>query len=57
MTFGIILIWAVTIPAWPLFITDVLNAHDPEMVKTLLTLLVVTYIAFLLIGNHIDILF
>jgi len=28
MTASIVIIWAATIPAWPLFIAEVLHAHD-----------------------------
>ena len=40
LTLSIVLIWAVTIPAWPLFITDVLQAHNLALVQVLLTHLV-----------------
>jgi hypothetical protein len=37
LTLAIILIWAVTIPAWPLFIENVLKAKDMNLINILLT--------------------
>jgi len=42
LAFAIVGIWAATLPAWPLFIINVLRAKNPDLVITLLTHLVIS---------------
>jgi hypothetical protein len=40
ITLSIVIIWAATIPGWPIFLEQVLQAHDLNLVLALLTHLV-----------------